>query len=176
VVVLMDSPLQGRVYDPRTVAAGGTNADDVSDALRELPIVISKENTSPMWHREEQVRQQNPDLVIGHLSCLMDERVANGDQAVRDHLFDIAQNRLLGLFAYLASNNPRTRFLVYTRGRLWRVEGAQGQWHEDTVARFPRLTGRLFSMIVPGREKATFRDPATAQDLRARVKEILALP
>ena len=34
VVVLMDSPLRGRVYDARTLAAGGTNADDISDALR----------------------------------------------------------------------------------------------------------------------------------------------
>ena len=43
VVVLMDSP--GRVYDAATAAAGGTNADDVSDALRELPVVVYKENT-----------------------------------------------------------------------------------------------------------------------------------
>ena len=73
----MDSALEGRVYDPRTQAAGGTIADDVSDALRELAIVTYKENTSPIWHREEQVLQQNPDLVISHLSCLVDQRIAN---------------------------------------------------------------------------------------------------
>ena len=33
VVVLMDSPLPGRVYDPRTAAAGGTNADDGATRL-----------------------------------------------------------------------------------------------------------------------------------------------
>lgn len=74
VIVLMDSPLPGRVYDPRTVAAGGTNADDLTDALRDLPVVIEKENTSPMWHREAQVLQQNPDLIVSHLSCLFDQR------------------------------------------------------------------------------------------------------
>src|SRR5687768_6807381 len=42
VIVLMDSPLPGRVYDPRTLAAGGTNADDLTDALRDLPVAIEK--------------------------------------------------------------------------------------------------------------------------------------
>ena len=30
--------LPGRVYDPRTAAEGGTNADDVTDALRNLRV------------------------------------------------------------------------------------------------------------------------------------------
>ena len=51
VIVLMDSPLPGRVYDPRTFAAGGTNADDLTDGLQELPVTIQKENTSAMWRR-----------------------------------------------------------------------------------------------------------------------------
>ena len=71
----MDSPLPGRVYDPRTEAEGGTNADDVTDALRDLPVSISKENTSAVWHREEQVIGENPDLIVSHLSCLLDARV-----------------------------------------------------------------------------------------------------
>ena len=76
VVVLMDSPLEGRVYDQRTAASGGTNADDVSDALGGLGLVVHKENTNPLWHREEQVVAQNPDLLVAHLSCLFDARVA----------------------------------------------------------------------------------------------------
>lgn len=177
VIVLMDSPLPGRVYDPRTMAAGGTNADDVSDALRDLAVVTRKENTSPMWHREEQVRQENPDLIISHLSCLLDERVANNDPQLRDHLFDVAQNRLTVFFGYLASTNPRTRFLIYSRGRIWQTGEAEALWARDLVARFPHLNGRVFTMVVRGRDNArpTFRDPVTAQLLRARVQEILAL-
>jgi hypothetical protein len=38
------------------------------------------------------------------------------------------------------------------------------------------LKGRLFVMRVPGSESATFRDPATAELLRTRVREILGLP
>ena len=91
----------------------------MSDALRDLAIVISKENTSPIWHREEQVLQQNPDLVVSHLSCLLDERIARYDTPIGQHLFDNAQQRLLGFFGYVASNNPRTKFLIYSRGRLW---------------------------------------------------------
>jgi serine/threonine protein kinase len=172
VIVLMDSPLEGRVYDPRTLAAGGTNADDITDALRDLPIVTHKENTSPMWHREEEVRQQNPDLIISHLSCLFDQRVTQ-EAAVRTHLFNMSQNRLTAFFGYVASVNPRTKFLVYSRGRFGTEEGV---WIRDVVARFPQLGGRLFTMTVPGGDKATFRDPSTMQQLHARVVEILGLP
>jgi hypothetical protein len=175
VIVLMDSPLPGRVYDPRTLAAGGTNADDVTDALRDLDIVTYKENTSPMWHREEQVRQENPDLIVSHLSCLFDERVAKADGATADYLFDMAEKRLTLFFAYLGAANPRTRFLVYSRGRFPDKE-TEAAWLGDAIARFPRLKGRLFVMRVPGSDSATFRDPGTARLLRARVREILRLP
>jgi hypothetical protein len=174
VIVLMDSQLEGRVYDPRTFAAGGTNADDISDALRELPVVTYKENTSPMWHREEQVRQQNPDLIISHLSCFLDQRVTT-DRAIRDHLFTGAHTRLSGFFGYLATVNPRTKFLVYSRGRLWPSREAEGSWMGDVIARFPQLEGRLFITVIPGGAKASFRDPATTQQLRAQVSEILGL-
>ena len=175
VVVLMDSPLAGRVYDPRTLAAGGTNADDVSDVLRDLAVVTYKENTSAMWHREEQVRAQNPDLVVSHLSCLLDQRVAKADAEIRDHLFDIAQKRLTLFFGYLGATNPRTRFLVYSRSRF-SDDALESAWIADVVGRFPSLKGRIFTMVVPGGERATFRDPETGALLRARVKEILALP
>ncbi len=82
----------------------------------------------------------------------------------------------LGFLAYLAASNPRTQFLIYSRGRVWRPTEAHAAWRRDVVARFPRLEGRLSTMIVPGRANATFRDPATAELLRTRVKEILRLP
>ena len=138
VVVLMDSP--GRAYDTATKAAGGTNADDVSDALRDLPVVLFKENTSSMWHREEQVIRQNPDLIISHLSCLLDERMANADQALEDHLFAVAANRLTLFFGYLGTANPRTRFLVYSRSRFAEKDAADA-WVEDVVGALPDAQG-----------------------------------
>jgi len=175
VIVLMDSPLPGRVYDPRTEAAGGTNADDLTDVLRTLPVVILKETTSPSWHREDQVLRQNPDLVVSHLSCLYDRRVGEGSEAVREHLFAVGRSRLVLFFGYLAEANPRTRFLVYSRG--W-FEGAGGEqrWVAENEARLPVLRGRVHAFDLPsGPERETFRNPDTARLIRQRVSEILGL-
>jgi serine/threonine protein kinase len=175
VIVLMDSPLPGRVYDRRTEAEGGTNADDVTDALRNLQVAIRKENTSAAWHREEQVVGENPDLIVSHLSCLLDARVGEGQPAVSEHLFDLAENRLLVFLAYVASRNPRTRFIVYSRS-VFQTHGGEEQWVAKQVARLPVLRNRLHAFIVPGgREKASFREPETAHLLRARVTQVLGL-
>ena len=176
VIVLMDSPLKGRVYDPRTLAEGGTNADDVTDALRELRLAVRKENTSAAWHREEQVVGENPDLIVGHLSCLLDARFGEGQPAaLGDHLFELAENRFITFLAYVAARNPRTRFIVYSRTVFQRSGGEEG-WVANQVARMPVLKDRLSAFIVPGgTEKATFREPQTAQLLRARVTQMLGL-
>ena len=166
----MDSP--GRVYDPATKAADGTNADDLSDALADLPVVLHKESTSSMWHREEQVRRQNPDLVISHLSCLLDARKADNN-ALEEHLFGLAEQRLTLFFGYLGIVNARTRFLIYSRSHFATPEVAN-TWVGSVVARFPHLEGRLYTISVPGgRESATLRDPTTARMFRDQVKAIL---
>jgi hypothetical protein len=120
-------------------------------------------------------RRENPDLIISHLSCLLDARVAKADQETAIHLFAVAEQRLTLLLGYLGATNPRTRFLVYSRSQF-ADKGTEAGWLGDVVARFPRLKGRLFVMPVPGAPSATFRDPATAELLRTRVREILALP
>jgi hypothetical protein len=176
VIVLMDSPLPGRVYDPRTAAAGGTNADDVTDALRDLPVALRKENTSAIWHREEQVIAERPDLIVSHLSCLYDSRVAGEMQEIADHLFDQAADRLMLFFAYAAARNPRTHFIVYSR-TVFHESGGEQQWVHAQEARLPILKGRLQAFIVPGGlSGATFRDPETAKLLRTRITQLLELP
>ena len=159
VIVLMDSPLPGRVYDPRTFAEGGTNADDVTDALRDLRVAIRKENTSAAWHREEQVVGENPDLIVAHLSCLLDARVGEGQTAIAEHLFDLAENRFLVFLAYVAARNPRTRFIVYSR-TVFQTHGGEEQWVATQVARLPVLKDRLNAFIVPGgRRRRRFVSP-----------------
>lgn len=179
VVVLMDSPLPDRVYDRGTFAAGGTNADDITDALQDLRVTIQKETTSAMWHREDQVVRQNPDLIVSHLSCLLDARVAEPEGAhgpVWEHLFAVAESRLLLVFGYVAALNPRTRFLVYSRGRF-DDPAAAAAFVSGAEARLPVLRGRLSTLHVPGGDNhATFRDPDTAKLIRERVKAILELP
>jgi serine/threonine protein kinase len=175
VIVLMDSPLPGRVYDPRTEQEGRTNADDVTDVLRGLPVVILKENTSALWSREEQVVGENPDLIVSHLSCLLDARVGGDQSAVSEHLSELSFNRLVQFLAYIAARNPRTRFIVYSRS-VFQRHGGEQQWVAIQEARFPVLRSRLHALIVPGGPKgASFREPMTAQLLRARVTEVLGL-
>jgi hypothetical protein len=65
-----------------------------------------------VWHREEQVVGENPDLIVSHLSCLLDARVGGDQPAVAEHLSEISYNRLVQFFAYVAARNSRTRFIA----------------------------------------------------------------
>jgi serine/threonine protein kinase len=168
VVVLMDSPLPDRVYDPETRKNGGTNADDITDILRDLPIVIEKENTSPLWHREDQVLRESPALIVIHRSCFADAAVGFDPQSTATQ---VADSKIESFLGYISLGNPDTKFLVYTR----RADGHTA-WAADLGKRFPKLGGRLFTMTVSGGlEHATFRDPSTATALRQKVLSILGL-
>ncbi len=164
----MDSPLPDRVYDPETRKNGGTNADDITDILRDLPIVLEKENTSPLWHREDQVLRESPALIVIHRSCFADAAVGFDPQSTATQ---VADSKIESFLGYISLGNPDTKFLVYTR----RADGHTA-WAEDLGKRFPKLGGRLFTMTVSGGpEHATFRDPGTATALRQKVLSILGL-
>ena len=169
VVVLMDSPLPDRVYDPETRKNGGTNADDITDILQDLPIVLEKENTSPLWHREDQVLRQKPTLIVIHRSCFADVTVGLDPQSTA---LQVADKKLESFLGYVGLGNPATKFLTYTR----RSED-QGAWVLELERRFPQLKGRVVALTVPGGpQRATFRDPTTKKMVRENVKSILGLP
>lgn len=169
VLVLMDSPLPDRVYDPETRKNGGTNADDITDILRDLPIVIEKENTSPLWHREDQILNQKPSLIVIHRSCFADATLGFDPKSTAKQ---VADKKIESFLGFLSLGNPTTKFLTYTR----RTDD-QGAWVLDLEKRFPQLKDRVFSLIVPGgQEHATFRDPETKEMVRQKVKSILGLP
>jgi serine/threonine protein kinase len=169
VVVLMDSPIPERVYDPETRKNGGTNADDITDILRDLPVVIEKENTSPLWHREDQILLEKPSLIVIHRSCFADATVGLNPQA---NALQIADKKLESFLGYVGLGNSTTRFLTYTR----RVED-QAAWVSDLEKRFPQLKGRVVALAVKGGPQgATFRDPETKKMVREQVKSILGLP
>jgi serine/threonine protein kinase len=167
-VVLMDSPTPDRVYDPETRKEGGTNADDITDILRDLPIVVQKENTSPLWHREEQVLQQNPTLIVMHRSCFAEADAPFDPQSTA---IQVADSKIDAFLGYVGLGNPATKFLIYTRR-----PDDKGAWASDLEKRFPQLKGRVFTIhVTGGPEHATFRDPTTAQALRHQVQAILGL-
>ena len=169
VVVLMDSPLPDRVYDPETRQNGGTNADDITDILRDLPIIIEKENTSPLWHREDQVLREKPSLIVIHRSCFADATVGLNPQS---NALQIADKKLESFLGYVGLGNPATKFLAYTR----RSED-EGAWVLDLEKRFPQLNGRVVALTVQGGpQHASFRDPETKKMVREQVKSILGLP
>ena len=168
VVVLMDSTLPDRVYDPETRKNGGTNADDITDILRDLPIVIEKENTSPLWHREDQVLHERPSLIVIHRSCFADSAVGFDPQSTAAQ---VADKKIESFLGYISLGNPNTKFLVYTR----RADD-HGTWAAELEKRFSQLNGRVFTMTVAGGpERASFRDPATASALRQQVRSLLGL-
>lgn len=96
-------------------------------------------------------------------------------ETVQEHLFSVAQSRLVLFYGYLAEANPRTRFLVYSRGRFAEASGEQ-RWVAENEARLPVLRGRVHAFSMPsGPERATFRNPETARLIRQRVSAIWGL-
>ena len=170
VVVLMDSTLSERVYDPETRALGGTNSDDVTDALRNLPVILLKEPTSALWHREEQLLREHPSLVMMHLSSFA--RPTPNHESDRQ---PEAIERTRAFLAFVGVGIRRRGFVVYTRG--YETEQERKAWVSETEERFPVLKGRVQMLHVPGGdEKATFRDPSVKQRVRELVIATLALP
>ena len=195
VVVLMDTPAPMGVYDPNTRKDSGTNADDISSILRDLPVVLHKETVGSTWDREDQVLKQSPDLIVIHRSAFFHSmnlefqfgnppfadseqvRLPTGQSLSRKYLFQrlyiLAENKLLAFLGYAGVSNRRTRVLVYARG--W-PEADQQDWVANLERRFPSLKGRMFTMNVEGGDaKATFRDPKTAASLKRQVQSILGL-
>jgi serine/threonine protein kinase len=174
VIVLMDSTHPLRIYDPATLAEGGTNADDLTNILRDLPVVLTKENTSSTWNREYEVLQQNPSLILAHRSLFFNATLG-GDQDFARLTAPMALDKLDMLIGYIGQNNPRTRFLIYSR-RSWDGDAElREQWVESVENRFPGLEGRITAWQVP-LDRATFRDPTTAAEIRAQVEALLDLP
>jgi serine/threonine protein kinase len=168
VVMLMDSPLPDRVYDPETRKNGGTNADDITDFLRDLPVVLEKENTSPLWHREDQVLREHPTLIVMHKSCFADSTLGFDPQSTATQTADSKVESFLG---YISLGDPATKFLVYTR----RADD-HGAWAAELVKRFPNLSSRIVTITIPGGpEHATFRNPDTQKMVKQQVQAILGL-
>ena len=177
VIVLMDSPHPARVYDPATLKVGGTNADDLTDLLRDLPVGLLKETTGTSWRREDEILRENPEIIVAHRSCFYDATLLGDpalDQRYAQQLYAPAADKFEMLLAYVALGNPRTRFLVYSRGS-WETEAAKDAWIAALERRFPRLKGRVRAYKVP-LDRATFRHPQTGAEIKLMVTALLKEP
>src|SRR6185436_13512890 len=126
VIVLMDSTHPERVYDEQTRKAGGTNADDLTDLLRDLPVRLVKENTNATWHREYEVLQENPALIVAHRSCFYDATIL-GDASRQEPFVNLSWDKFETFAALAAQANPRTKVLAYSRGS-WGSEEERARW------------------------------------------------
>jgi hypothetical protein len=187
--------------EPATELGGirnnGPNADDISDALASLPVALHKEAVSASWNREDQIIKQNPDLVVIHRSAFAHAMVLEFQQGystpsvaggaptssrdlppsratLYDRLNPFGWDKLEAFIGYVGGVNPRTRFLVYTRGLS--DEAARVAWEQGMVRRFPTLKDRLSGIHIAVRDgTASFRDPQTVEQVRQAVRSLLGL-
>jgi serine/threonine protein kinase len=172
VIVLMDSLHPERVYDEQTRKAGGSNADDLTDLLRDLPVRLVKENTNASWHREYEVVQENPALIVAHRSCFYDATMLG--EASREKAFiDLSWDKFETFAGLVAQANPRTRVLAYSRGS-WSDEATRAKWVAGMEQRFPPLKGRIDALRV-NLDRPTFRNPETGAEIRQRIVAMLGL-
>ena len=174
VVVMMDSPHPQRVYDPATLRAGGTNADDLTELLRDQPLVLIKEATGSRWDREEQLLSQMPDLILAHRSSFYDATLLGDstlDAKYFPQLYAPAADKFETLLGYVARANPHTRFIIYSRGS-WPTDSAAQAWIGTIERRFPAIAGRLTVYPVP-LDRATFRNEITGAEIKALALDVL---
>jgi hypothetical protein len=190
IVVIMDTSAPRGVYEADTRDKGGTNADDLNELLRDLAVSIRKESIGATWEREDQVVSQHPDLVLVHRSGFfhaMNLEFGFGypgdakgfDEASARRLYELADNKLVAVLGFIGKGDPRTKFLVYSRGTGgdWNEEKKRAAWVRKVEGRFPFLKGRVTTVNVPGGPTAgSFDDAATAQLFRQQVQALLNLP
>jgi len=172
VIVLMDSTHPERIYDEETRKAGGTNADDLTDVLRDLPVRLVKENTNGTWHREYEVLQESPSLIVAHRSCFYDATIL-GEASRQRPFIDLSWDKFEIFAGLIGQANPRTKVLTYSRGS-WADETQRAHWVAGMEQRFPPLKGRIDALRV-NLDRATFRNPLTAAEIRKLVVAMLNL-
>jgi hypothetical protein len=190
IVVIMDTPAPRGVYEAETRERSGTNADDLNELLRDLPVSIHKETVGATWDREQQVLQQAPDLVLVHRSAFFHAMNfefgfgypgdASGFDVTRaSRLYELADIKLVSVLGFLGSGNPGTKFIVYSRGSgpdSFEEEEGRSAWLRKVEGRFPFLKGRVTPLLVPGGTSGgSFDDPETARILRDEVEALLGL-
>ncbi len=161
IVVLMDSTLPEVVYDADTRKKGGTNADDITDVIDDLPIVAIKETTSLAWHRDEEVLRLNPDLIVLHFSAFY-ETTSTSDP----------EDRLGDFLRYVAGS--KAQILIYSRMDDRQLAWLT-RWVADLVKQTPKLKQRIQILRVKRGPGATFRNPDVARQLKLQVKTLLGI-
>jgi hypothetical protein len=189
VVVVMDTYAPRGVYDAETREKGGTNADDLNDLLRDLPVNILKETIGATWEREDQLLAQHPSLVLVHRSGFFHamnqefglaypDDPTHFDQTKFRRLYEVADNKLVAALGYLGRADAGVKFIVYSRGTGsgWSEDDYRVAWVKSVEGRFPALKGRVSTINVPGGPSGgSFDDPETARLFHEEAERALGL-
>jgi len=160
-VVMMDSPHPARVYDQVIREASGTNADAINDILADLPIDRQKEAVGQIWHRDQEVLQFDPDLIIIHYSAFRGEDRFG------------PRTRLKTFLSYFVGN--KTKFLIYSRRPETQLQSQVEELLSDLDAEHPGFLSRIRVFGVRDYGPPEWLHSITASELKLAVKEELGL-
>jgi len=160
-VVLMDSHHPTRVYDEETLTTHGTNADVLSDVLLDLPIRRQRESIGPAWHRDEEIRGFDPDLIVIHYSGFR-----------QDHSSGRRERLKLFMQYFLESD---TRFLIYSRTTGAELAKLISELFGDVKTSNPDFLSKVHVFGLDDYGPRKWRSPLTSNPFKLRVKEILKL-
>ncbi len=182
-IYLMDTSAPLGVYDATTRNEGGTNADDLSDLLGNLPVSVAKEAVSPLWHRQYQILLQRLDLIVIHRSAFAHQPSVNDDRDSDQLLGELARlglenpyelgwSKLIDFLGYIALGSQERRFVVYGRGFP-----EPEQWIASAEIRYPQFRGRItvYSVPLDADGNASFRDLSTGEHIKQLITSILGL-
>ena len=173
VIVMMDSTNPERIYSSITRANNQTNADDLTNLLRDLDVRLVKENTSAFWNREDQVVKERPALITIHRGAFSTAASALPDRATYDYAFQLGEKKVQSFIGYAGLANRRTKFIVYSRS--WKEIGGWQGWVSEVENRFPHVRGRVVAIDVTGSSEPSFRDAQNGPRVRALVIDLLDL-
>ena len=194
VVVLMDTTAPDGIYDEENKRIGAANSKEVAIALAAEGMAVTPHPT-PLyagWDGEAAVISLAPRLIVIHRSSFHHSynavfnfgRKTNGFATPPEDpkwwfLYNaIGDDKLISMLASIGNEVPRCKFLIYSRGTdtNWLSDNIRAEWVRKFEKRWPKLNGRISTMVIPNGYNGSFRQLETRELLRSNVIEILRLP
>jgi hypothetical protein len=193
----MDTTAEKGVYDVKDREAGVSNTEAIRKVLLGLASGdrLYSEQISTEWIGESRVLGLAPDLLVMHRSMFfhpMNAKLKLGyppfeTQEEMDRwqaLYDIADDKFINFIGSVGTVHPHTKFLIYSRGtdKRWQDSNFRtNMWPQLIESRFPRLKGRITTMLIQGEFiqgefQGTFKMKENADEMRRLVRVLLGLP
>ena len=114
-VLVIDSRLRSNVYCSETSHTLGTNVDDIAEALKEFPIRIAGRKGDEIGIKTtlEEVRKNNPDLLLVHLGAF--------EGLIMQEL-NTDESKMLRFLPDVLKILPNTQVILYSRHNIETLE------------------------------------------------------